>query len=304
MGREIRPHKIAFYSHISNAYLRSMNWKRRLYYALSPKMRRLARRLYYYPVDLYEGISGKRDEITPPKGKIFIGPGDFKRLGEKLTQDFIRYGGLQNQHRVLDIGCGIGRIAIPLTKFLSKEGSYEGFDIVEDGIDWCSERITPKFPNFKFKHIPLRNDLYNLTTNSQAAQFVFPYDSNQFDFIILTSVFTHMQDKEVENYLKEIARVLKIGGKCFATFFIIDEASREYLGQTDKPFFTHDYGHYLLHDSTVKDANIAFTKSYIDQISSQAGLKISAFHPGWWAGRDKSASVDFQDVLIFEKASN
>ncbi len=281
-----------------------MNWKRRLYYALSPKMRRIARRVYYFPVDVFEGISGKRDAITPPKGKIFIGPGDFKRLGEKLTRDFIQYGGLQAHHHVLDIGCGIGRIAIPLTKFLNKDGAYEGFDIVEEGIDWCSTRITPKFPNFRFKHIPLRNDLYNLGTDTQAAQFVFPYADNQFDFIILTSVFTHMQDKEVENYLNEISRVLKKGGKCFATFFIIDEASRKYLGQTDQAFFTHDFGHYWLHDDKVKDANIAFTKSYIDQISAKAGLQIAAFHPGWWAGRDRSVCVDFQDVIIFEKHSN
>ena len=37
---------------------------------------------------------------------------------------------LSPDHRVLDIGCGTGRMAIPLTSFLSKKGSYEGFDIV------------------------------------------------------------------------------------------------------------------------------------------------------------------------------
>lgn len=286
---------------MNNTYLRSMNWKRRLYYALSPKMRRVARRLYYYPVDLLEGLSGKRDAITPPKGKIFIGPGDFKKLGEKLKDDFIKYGGLQPHHHVLDIGCGIGRIAIPLTNYLDKSGGYEGFDIVKEGIDWCQSRITPRYPNFRFKHIPLRNDLYNLGTNQKASQFHFPYEAERFDFIILTSVFTHMQDKEVENYLKEIGRVLKKGGTCFTTFFIIDEASRIYLGQMDEPFFKFDHGHYWLHDEKVKDANIAFTMEYVQDMLEHSGLRIRKHHPGWWAGRDRVACVDFQDALVLEK---
>ena len=29
-----------------------------------------------------------------------------------------------------------------------QSGGYWGFDIVRRGIDWCQERITPKFGNF------------------------------------------------------------------------------------------------------------------------------------------------------------
>lgn len=278
-----------------------MNWKRKIYYALNPKLRRTLRRAYYWPVDLWEGLSGQRDEITPPKGKIFIGPGNFKALGEKLRSDFIQYGGLQPQHRVLDIGCGIGRIAIPLTSYINQDGSYHGFDIVDDGIQWCNTRIHPKFPNFHFKHIPLRNDLYNLETANKAENFQFPYPDQSFDFVILTSVFTHMQDKEVAQYLKEISRVLSTGGTCFATFFIIDENSEKFLKQSEAPFFAHDYGHYMLHDQKVKDANIAYKMTYIKEMLQNTQLSIKAFHPGWWAGRDKNLSVDFQDVLILQK---
>src|SRR5690348_6274231 len=99
-----------------------MSWKRKLYYTLSPRLRRVARRLYYFPIDLAESLSGKRDPMIPPRGRIFIGPGDFRELGQKLVSDFTRYGHLKPSDRVLDIGCGIGRIAIPLTKFIGKEG--------------------------------------------------------------------------------------------------------------------------------------------------------------------------------------
>jgi ubiquinone/menaquinone biosynthesis C-methylase UbiE len=281
-----------------------MSWKRKLYYALSPKLRRRARRLYYFPVDLIEGLSGKRDELTPPRGKIFIGPGDFRKLGEKLVSDFIAHGHLKPDDRVLDIGCGIGRIAIPLTKYLSKKGTYNGFDIVKEGIDWCRQKISPRFPNFTFTHVDLKNDLYNLRTDQSASEFVFPYPDNSFDFIILTSVFTHMQPAEVEQYLREISRVMGPGGTCFATFFIIDRHSQAFLENSAKPFFAHDHGDYMLHDNKVRDANIAFKLPYIEKLLNRSGLRIEKFHPGWWAGRDRSMQVDFQDVLILKKQSD
>lgn len=264
-------------------------------------MRRWSRSVYYWPIDVFEGLSGKRDSITPPKGKIFIGPGDFKALGEKLRSDFIQYGGLQPHHKVLDIGCGIGRIAIPLTKYIDKNGSYDGFDIVKDGIEWCQKKISSQYPNFKFIHTPLRNDLYNLSSTEKADKFVFPYPDNTFDFVLLTSVFTHMQPTEVAWYLKEISRVLKKDGVCFATFFVIDEAAENFLKNSKDPFFKYDHGEYYLHDEKVKDANIAYKIGFIDAMLKEADLTKEKLHSGWWAGRKKEESVDFQDVLILRK---
>jgi ubiquinone/menaquinone biosynthesis C-methylase UbiE len=109
---------------------------------------------------------------------------------------------------VLDIGSGIGRVAIPLTEYLSEEGRYEGFDVVEKGVQWCQTHITRQFPNFQFQYIPLNNDLYR-SDGQDATQFSFPYPDDQFDLIVVNSVFTHMLPEEVDNYLGEIRRVLE-----------------------------------------------------------------------------------------------
>ena len=52
----------------------------------------------------------------------------------------------QPGERVLDIGCGIGRMARPLTPYLTPPGAYDGFDINADGIaqlqagaDWLTQ---------------------------------------------------------------------------------------------------------------------------------------------------------------------
>lgn len=273
---------------------------RKLYYSLSPKMRRVARRLVYLPIDFFDSISGKRNPMVPPKGMIFTGSGNFEQSGKALVQLCIDYANLKPDGALLDVGCGIGRLAIPLTQYLTTNGKYEGFDVVPDGINWCKEKVSSKYPHFNFTYTPLRNDLYNLDTQQEAHQFVFPYTDNTFDVVVLTSVFTHMQPAEVQHYLKQIKRVLKPGGSCLSTFFIMDENTPEILKQNkDLMQFKFEYDTYYLHDDKVKDANIAFKKNAIQSMASNAHLNIKLFNNGWWKGGDKSASLNYQDLVIF-----
>ena len=132
---------------------------RNFYYWMSPDLRLFFRRVYFFPSDLFSKLIRKKDQLIPPAGLIFIGGGDFQRIGSMYLDRFVKLGGLKPEHRVLDIGCGIGRIAIPLTTYLNSSGSYEGFDVVKKGIVWCQRKITPKFPNFQFKYISLKNKL-------------------------------------------------------------------------------------------------------------------------------------------------
>lgn len=275
---------------------------RRLYYWLSPEMRRVARRLVFLPIDTWESWSGKRAPMVPPRGMIFTGSGDFVQSGKQLVNLCIEQANLQPQHQVLDVGCGIGRLAVALTSYLNEQGAYFGFDVVEDGIVWCNNQISTRYPNFHFQYTPLRNDLYNLSTAQRAEQFTFPYANHQFDLVVLTSVFTHMQPAEVQHYLNEINRVLKPGGKCLATFFVIDEETiRQIETRTDVMQFDYEYDTYYLHDEKVKDANIAFKSNALQNMAKEAQLQIATFNKGWWRGTPREASFNFQDVVIFSK---
>ena len=120
---------------------------------------------------------------------------------------------------MLDIGCGIGRMAVPLTRYLNEQGSYEGFDIVAEGIDWCTKKITPKYPRFSFHLADVYSQKYNPEGTFSASEYPFPFKDESFDLVFLTSVFTHMLPPDVENYMKEISRVLKRNGSCLITFF-------------------------------------------------------------------------------------
>ena len=90
-----------------------------------------------------------------------VGSGDFKAVGLQFRSYFTEFGGLRPDDRVLDVGCGIGRMAVPLTSFLSSKGRYEGFEIVREGVAWCQKNISARFPNFVFRHADIRNNAYN-----------------------------------------------------------------------------------------------------------------------------------------------
>lgn len=277
-------------------------WLRNFYYSVPPSWRLRLRRVYYMPVDIIDGIRGKRNALTPPKGLIFTGSGDYIKQGQVFLQHFKKLGGLAPNHAVLDVGSGMGRMAVPLTDFLNEAGSYEGFDIMPDAVKWCQENITTQFPKFKFTCVPLSNSLY--TSKGEApAKFKFPYKDGQFDFVFLTSVFTHMMPEDVARYLIEINRVLKPNGKCFATFFYIDDQAIAHMGNQEKPFFPHSFTNYYLHNLKVPEANIGFTPEFIQELLSATQLQIEKIHQGWWSGRAKAESIDFQDILIFNKSA-
>ena len=77
---------------------------------------------------------------SPPSENIFVGDGDFRAIGAEFLRHFVKLGDLRPTDKVLEIGCGIGRMAVPLTQYLST-GTYDGMDVVADGINWCSQNI-------------------------------------------------------------------------------------------------------------------------------------------------------------------
>ncbi|RED48196.1 class I SAM-dependent methyltransferase [Seonamhaeicola aphaedonensis] len=270
---------------------------RKLYYRLSVKQRYTVRKLIHFPQDLFRD----KKTLIPPKGMIYTGSGDFVKIGNSFFEYFKKHGEINPNFTILDVGSGIGRVAIPFSKYLSKKGRYYGFDIVEQGVNWCTNNISSKYPNFKFEYVSLKNDLYNTASNNTANNFTFPYKNNKFDFVFLTSVFTHMLPNDVNNYLKEINRVLKQNKKCIATFFILDTISSNLMINSEKNF-KHNFENYALMDKKVKEANVAYKKEFLFEMINNNGFEIESFHEGNWSGRKTTCNTfSSQDILILKK---
>jgi ubiquinone/menaquinone biosynthesis C-methylase UbiE len=241
----------------------------------------------------------KKIDLVPPKGMIYTGAGDFVQIGDRIANRMIIECGFKPDQKVLDVGCGIGRIARPFTKYLNIQGEYYGFDVVKPGVLWCNKHYK-QFSNFHFDYVPVSNDLYNDTANVNDWEFNFPYYDKYFDLVASISVFAHMQQKGVQNYFREIARVLKTGKNCFATFFIMN-AERKLNFENGRSFFKYKEGQQYLHDRYVKDANVAYDYTLIEKFATTAGLIITKFLPGWWNEGVPGDQCDFQDVIIMQK---
>lgn len=204
-------------------------------------------------------------------------------------------------HHVLDIGSGIGRTAVGLTNYLDQSGAYDGFDVVEKGVNWCNAKINKDFPNFNFYYVPLNNDLYNNSTR-KATDFEFPYKNESFDRSFLFSVFTHMGVDEIEHYLSEISRTLKPGGKCLATFFLYNSATEGTLDHLSNFHFSVKRDGYRLMDEQVKSANIAIDEALLSKMLNGKGFEAPKIVKGYWMNPAwEKPGIDFQDIVVLTK---
>lgn len=94
------------------------------------------------------------------------------------------------------------------------------------GITWCRKHFAQN-ARYSFFHADIYNSFYNPRGQLNPAEYAFPCRTDSADVVFATSVFTHMQAPEVRHYINETARILKPGGRCYFTFFLIDEDSEQ-----------------------------------------------------------------------------
>ncbi|OBK34787.1 hypothetical protein A5658_10995 [Mycobacterium sp. 1245111.1] len=202
---------------------------------------------------------------------------------------------------MLDVGCGSGRTALPLSGYLNRQGRYAGFDIAKEAIAWCTENISKSFPNFDFIVADVQRKRYNPTGKYRPSDFRFPYPDGSFDVVLVVSEFTRMLPADVKHYMSEIVRVLKPGGRSLITFFLLNEESSA-LSEEGKGSITFEHE---MHGARVADvenpeAAIAYPEAVVRALYEECGLEVrEPLHYGTWCGRTNGMSG--QDVVIAVK---
>lgn len=241
-----------------------------------------------------------RDLVPPGDLAVCFGGGDFLDIGRAMVERMAAWGGLAPGARFLDIGCGAGRAAVPLTRFLGPEGTYEGFDVYPFGVDWCCEHVTPRFPNFCFRTVEVRNNLYMPFARVEAGEFTFPYPDRSFDFALANSVFTHMLPEGVARYLAELGRVLDHGAGAYLTFFLMDHESLAGLPEPGtKSVPRHRLGAFWVADVGDLEEAVGYKPGLVENLVRAAGLSVESAHPGRWCGR--KGRPNYQDVILVRK---
>jgi SAM-dependent methyltransferase len=111
---------------------------------------------------------------------------------------FSQYTRLENK-KILDWGCGPGRIIRHLPQLIGHDCEYYGTDYNSESIEWCSKNL----PGIHFNRNSLAPDL--------------PYPDGYFDIIYGLSIFTHLSEQMHRDWYHELYRILKPGGIMFLT---------------------------------------------------------------------------------------
>jgi SAM-dependent methyltransferase len=208
-------------------------------------------------------------------------PEEFERSARQDVSFLVEAADLQRHERILDVGCGAGRLAIGLVDYLAPDGRYEGFDVHRQSVAWAVANVAAGDPRFRFTHVDVRNGSYNPRGREDATTFHFPYSDSTFDLAVLLSVFTHQVPDEMSHYLSQIARVLVPGGRCLATYFLLEGPQRLRLPKLTLDF-VHDLGGYYAVDRKVPEKAVAYQEPFVRRVWGEAGLPIMDVLPAKW----------------------
>jgi ubiquinone/menaquinone biosynthesis C-methylase UbiE len=233
------------------------------------------------------------------------GLGVFARVGREHMELLERCVPIKPEMKVVEIGCGVGCDAIPLTKKLSSAGSYLGIDITRESIDWSNANIGGKFPNFRFHCFDVKEDWYNPDGAVTLQECTIPVGDQSTDVVILQSVFTHMLADDIRHYLAEFRRILKPGGRVYATFFIIDDQILQTQSASSYITFYHEIENgCFVHDPAHPTHAVGYRLANIREMMARAGLR--AAEPttyGVWSGI-RPVPVGGQDSVLMEPDPN
>jgi SAM-dependent methyltransferase len=218
-------------------------------------------------------------DLPPPDDDVHDAGGDHTGKRGMRQLELLEHHGLHPGSNLVEIGCGIGRLAYVLAPFLD-EGTYSGFDISVDAVGWLNEHYAPVLPNFRFDVVELHHPRFRPKGKGATENFRFPYDDAQFDFACSFSVFQHLTLEQIEHYFREIKRVLIPGAKAVITLVAIlpDDVD---LRAASRPFQPVGGGRYESMPGK-KNTGYAYDEALVLETIDKAGMKLVDFTPGSW----------------------
>ncbi|HWM73011.1 MAG TPA: class I SAM-dependent methyltransferase [Nocardioides sp.] len=162
------------------------------------------------------------DIPLPPRrlrmgGVHFRRDADLVRAAQRDVRILRRRAGLTAESRLLDWGCGAGRLAIGVKHVMGHVADYHGVDVQPDLLNWARDNLTDAHTRFTL--VDQRNPRYN-PDGDQAYEI--PTADESVDVLYSYSVFSHMLTEDVAGYARAIARALAPQGRAWLTAFVED----------------------------------------------------------------------------------
>jgi SAM-dependent methyltransferase len=213
----------------------------------------------------YEKLVKRLKKVRPLDEAMAVAVGGSYELFGQIEANLLRQLGLADGMRLLDFGCGSGRLAAALCK--TADISYVGIDIVQDLLNYARSK-TP--------------DHYQFLLNREMS---IPLPDGSADMICAFSVFTHLHHDESYLYLEEFVRVLKPGGKIIISFLEFAEPAHWQIFLETKN---------AVKASTRPHVNCFIERNVLELWAGKLGLKVEKFISGGtpvWNGHAFGQSV-------------
>jgi SAM-dependent methyltransferase len=134
-----------------------------------------------------------------------VAVGDLWDAIGRLQFDFLVSEGLEQRHRLLDVGCGALRGGVHFVRYLDP-GHYVGTDKSTALLNAGWDELVDAGLEFREATLVL-DDGFHLSGIGA-----------QFDFALAQSLFTHIPPADVARCIRAVASVLVPGGRFYATF--------------------------------------------------------------------------------------
>lgn len=163
----------------------------------------------------------KTAPLVLPPSKYRMGGTHFKndvvfvKTAVRDVKRLERYAGLTRESRLLDWGCGAGRLAVGVRERFGQITDYHGVDVQPELIDWAESNLAG--PGFRFTCVDVSNERYNPDGTPERTVGAAP---GFVDVFYAYSVFSHMSDEDTAAYLQLIATALSPLGHAFVTCFV------------------------------------------------------------------------------------
>ncbi len=213
----------------------------------------------------------QRDTLVLPPGRYRMGGEHFKDdtafiatsvRDVKRLQD---YAGLTKDSRLLDWGCGAGRLAVGVKVHLDGIADYHGVDVQPELIEWASANLGA--PNYRFTCVDVSNERYNPDGSPERTLAA---SSGTVDVFYAYSVFSHMNDDDTPAYLRLIADALVPTGRAFVTCFV----------EEDVPDWVENPENYGPLDWKGRLHCTRFSRRHFEDHVAAAGLAVDRFEYG------------------------
>lgn len=218
-----------------------------------------------------------------------------RRFGP-VVDGVVARAALRSDQRVLDLGTGTGAVAERAAALVGPSGRVLGVDISPEMLARARRRVTTR-------------GLTNVAFREGRAEAL-PVEDAAYDAVLASLSLMYVIDRAAA--AREIARVLRPGGRSMITWFLLnDESKRSLEQQADtrsdpasnayNAAFSHDMGHYRLSSLSVPEGVVGFEEEWARGEYEAAGLEVKEpIHYGDWT-RDRTDTLINQDIVIAHK---